>query len=438
MTKLPYPTITLQILDSTKYPLSELYDLIDRCSQPSFDRWTNTVQLWLVQMIITRPLLESMIELLNLPLVKDPSGTSDKEFRWIRVLINDCEFAQRHITSSSMDDEDDEDYCTIDDMDRLFSAIAHRTLEVSINRCSNIVSGFLSIHHLDHFDVHTLSINQKEALSALKAAKLGDMIQGSIHLRKLELRLPFQGGARELFVALANAIGIQELSLTDAWKRHYQRKHLPALLFGDNRNNNGPVMQLLRNPQNQLRKLGLFNMSLKDHHLIMLLPMIATSQIESLCVSSNVIQLQGMLEFASFLPRMPTLKYVSFGSNPWEDSSEDRKKVGEALLQGMIGNLSIETVNGIAKTPQAPRLWHYVALNRAGRRILASSSQPIADGLWPLVLERAGTTLWYWGFNQVALDMGDEREYDGQANAVYYFLQNCPKIMSFRLSPKVM
>ena len=108
------------------YSASELKKYIDRCSKPSFDRCSN-VLLHLERNYIDRPLLESMIEFLNMPFAKDPTGTGNEEFKWIWVLMEECTFAERFAIAPNNIEED----CrTLDDIHRLFLAIAHRAVHV--------------------------------------------------------------------------------------------------------------------------------------------------------------------------------------------------------------------------------------------------------------------------------------------------------------------
>lgn len=97
----------------------------------------------------------------------------------------------------------------------------------------------------------------------------------------------------------------------------------------------------------------------------------------------------------------------------------------------MMENSSIVSMHGIEHTPQALHLLHYAAMNSAGRRILCPS-ESIPDGLWPIVLERVGKILSYTSFealdNTQPISMSAAR-----ANSVYYYLQNCPKILSYRV-----
>jgi hypothetical protein len=66
---------------------------------------------------------------------------------------------------------------------------------------------------------------------------------------------------------------------------------------------------------------------------------------------------------------------------------------------------------------------HFLAINRAGRRILTFSRIYIPLGLWPLVLERAGKKISYLGFRY-----HDPRWGQGprRANAVFFLMRNLP------------
>ena len=91
-------------------------------------------------------------------------------------------------------------------------------------------------------------------------------------------------------------------------------------------------------------------------------------------------------------------------------------------------NVSILTMDGAGKVPKMQatiRLWNIVALNRAGRQLLTASS-PIPDGLWPLVLERAGKYRTYQDIHSLCNDW--YVRYSG----VFFMLRNCPKLFSFR------
>lgn len=177
-----------------------------------------------------------MIDFLNLPFAKDPTatGTDDDEEeeltgRWFWVTIEGC----RMVLAVVRDNDDywvEEETCALDDMNRLFSAIAHRALKVYINNSPTVTSAFLSSSHSDHFEVDRLQIHQKEGLPALHYSKLDDMIQQSARLKVLFLRLSLVNGAHGLFAGLANAINLQALFLCDESDTPLQRKDVADLL----------------------------------------------------------------------------------------------------------------------------------------------------------------------------------------------------------------
>ena len=94
-----FPTMRVVLLPREDDAVKQLNDLIRRCSEPSFDRWANLVSLEVVDRILTRLVVESMMELLNLPFAKDPSGTScEEEGRWIRVLMERSSICEKYYT----------------------------------------------------------------------------------------------------------------------------------------------------------------------------------------------------------------------------------------------------------------------------------------------------------------------------------------------------
>ena len=391
-------------------PHSRLNDLICMFSEPSFDQWNYSVRFEVVLLAITRPLLESMIKFIDLPFAKDPTGTTDEEIKWISVKFDGCRFDQQ---------------CTLDDIRRLFLAISHRAAEVWFDRSGDVLSKFLSIcNRDDQLEASALRMDHSDELSAERFVQLGDLIQRSVHLKKLFLYLPFMDRAHKVFAALANAIELRQLSILELWRKLDKRKDFGDLVAGEN--GDGPLIRLLRNPQNHLKELTLRDTGMKDHHLIAVLQRIPSTQIEHLDFSCNLIQMPGMLEFGNLLPKMKSLKVVYFHDNAWEDlPADDRNTIGAALVQGMMENMSIENTYATKRIPQHRLLWHYVALNRAGRRIV-QSPEPIADGLWPRILARVGPNVRLWGekYGYFGID------HNAAANVIYYFLQNCPRILS--------
>ena len=73
---------------------------------------------------------------------------------------------------------------------------------------------------------------------------------------------------------------------------------------------------------------------------------------------------------------------------------------------------------------QGRLLWHYLVVNRAGRRLL-TSSHPIPDGLWSRVLERASDEKRYTcTIGEMGGDLANEGGHVAKYNAVYFLLQN--------------
>ena len=148
------------------------------------------------------------------------------------------------------------------------------------------------------------------------------------------------------------------------------------------------------------------------------------------------------MEFTRQLPKMHSLKYVRFGSYSWQVSENACNTLGNALLQHIMENTCIESVDELDCFPQAPLLWHCLVLNRAGRRFL-TSSHPIPDGLWSHVFERASDEKRYTIDEVDDIASDDKRYTNGEMggsvategvhiaryNAVYFLVQNFPKIL---------
>ena len=112
-----FPTIRVALLPREDDAVKQLNDLIRRCSEPSFDRWAYLVSLEVEDRILSRPVVESMMEFLNLPLAKDPSGTCEEECRWIRVLMERSSICEKYYTPGWSE----ENPCTYEEKKRLLS-----------------------------------------------------------------------------------------------------------------------------------------------------------------------------------------------------------------------------------------------------------------------------------------------------------------------------
>ena len=113
---------------------------------------------------------------------------------------------------------------------------------------------------------------------------------------------------------------------------------------------------------------------------------------------------------------------------PWCDGH----RVGAALLEGIMEDTWMESMDGLgSNTPQAHLLWHYLDMNRSGRRILVYS-QPVSDdcgpGSWNEPGKRVSRPRYasLWDFGQPI------RPSFSQVNTVYFFLRNFPNLLSFQ------
>jgi hypothetical protein len=128
------------------------------------------------------------------------------------------------------------------------------------------------------------------------------------------------------------------------------------------------------------------------------------------------------------------LKEVHLVSNPWVTPHCQRKKCVAALARGMATNYSIQNMflGNYSECPgkKYRLVRHYVTLNYAGRKILHDSNNSknhnpnVPLGLWPWILERAGTSL---TCPPGAKDC-KQRERERRINALFYFVQNSPSV----------
>lgn len=342
--------------------------------------------------------------------------------------------------------------CSDDDLQVLFSALMGQTQHLIISFSPQIFAFLTRITALDQLDVNSLTINQRDSSSLFNYARLGDMIQRSSQLTKLDLLLDFCEVPHEMFESLSNAIQLQELTL-----RHMrdgletsqeERKQILSHLVVDE-HGHGVVARLLQNPQCRLQYLDLSRTGLEDHHFTALAHLLHTSHLKYLDVADNNIQAQGIMEFALQLPKIQTLKTMVLLPNPWlpeGQCSSNAEECGVALVRGMMENYSVEYLKEdrcsdpltLEDYPQSNILMHLADLNRAGRRVLASDTT-IPRGLWPCILERAGTTISYRPRYKETAHVVErlpgttmanavlaEHQPARKANTVFFFLQNCP------------
>lgn len=312
-------------------------------------------------------------------------------------------------------------------MYRMLSAFSRRAARMRIWRSPDILSCLLSNSHLDHLEVEDLDIHQDTRLSDLEYSRLSVLIQRNVRLKRLSLEIPLEGIPVELFEGVANCIQLLSLCLRDTRPAYTPQSEevISNLVLGRD-GGKEVVARLLRNPQHQLRELDLFCMNLADHHLIGLVQLLPTSKIEVLDLSDNEIQTPGFLEFARQFPRMQSLKRTCLGRNRWETTDHDCNICGQALLQGVQENTSIRWLDWLQVFPQAPLLWYYLVLNQAGRRILDPSFRAIPDGLMALY---TGTEAIYLQKCLQRPRYISETVYNIEANVVYFFLRNVPKLL---------
>jgi hypothetical protein len=174
---------------------------------------------------------------------------------------------------------------------------------------------------------------------------------------------------------------------------------------------------------NQLRILDLSHLHLQDHHAgaIGKALTLTDSRLEELNLSFNDIGCDGIVQLSHYLKDIHHLRKLALTPNPWGATCINNAG-GQALLQGMQQNTSIEYLDSLLFIKQAPMLRYCTTMNRAGRRILLNDNNNNDDddkaiplGLWSQLLERTGMILY-----------GADNETKSQVDALHYLLRNGP------------
>lgn len=410
---------------------------------PPIERYV--LRFWNVA--ITPTVLALFVKLLHQSLPNSDTHNGGKESKWALITFECCRFRQPPLRpggAATATHESIERPCTPNELQTLYSALVQRTRCLSIDGSPEILAGFLTSPELDPRDLESLYIGQGEEISSVAYERLTEIIQGSPQMKKLGLHLPFREAPLAIYDTLANLINLQRLT--------FGGDALSNLVAGER-----VVPRLLLNPQSQLQQLHLRAMALGDRDFVEIVRLLPQTQIEVLNVACNDIHVESIVEFARQIPNLRTLKKARLRPNPWTEpdatSLVTLEECGTALVEGMMANYSVEYLDileaysveyvdnlededadpppetwlrGSMKTlecsPEMTLLMHYATLNQAERRLLISSS-PVPLGLWPLVLERAGTTLEYPFF-----DNDSEKQQQFKATAVYYLLRQSPMI----------
>ena len=257
-------------------------------------------------------------------------------------------------------------------------------------------------------EMHELDLYQLRLLSRLECERLGALIQRSVGLRHLQLRLSHAEDPQMLVESIGNAVHLRELRIRG-------RMYGMPLQQG-----NDIAIRILQNSQNRLQKLYLPLNGVSDCCFMEIVEMLPTLPLEVLFLPGNNIQSQGILAFAAQLPRIKCLKEVFIGGNPWESDPERFEQCWMALLEGLIENFSIESLRVCKYSALDKLVQYYSNLNRAGRRILATPNS-VPASLWPLILERAGNAT--YNVDESIIDY-ESTVQQYRAESISFFLQN--------------
>lgn len=327
----------------------------------------------------------------------------------------------------------------------LAKALADQVNDLLIDETGDLLTIVLEQKRLQ-FQNLTIRL-RKHGLTVEQCLMLGKRIANSPELKRLSLKETDIHAPALLAPGIATCYHLETLILADtssmpAASPRVQQQALADLLLVSNtnsRNKNaanpryppkpkygiGAVLRLLLSPASCLKVLDLSNLHLQDEHAATLAKALTINNtLEQLNLSFNDIGLAGVLEVAHHLPRMQKLRKLALKPNPWGDN--DRDEGGQALLEGMKHNVSIEYLDSLLMIPQAPMLRYYTILNRGGRRIVmngnsSNGNKPVPRALWPIILERASKIFY-----------GVAEEKKAKLDALYYFLRNNGPVLIFQ------
>lgn len=382
------------------HTICDLQQCIDTILNPVLFSPTEHYDLTLEDVVIARRVQGLLVELLNVRLPsKAPTANA---LKWRSINIFGCRFAQpsdnSHRTANYC--------CSLEERNTLATGLAGRPDRLWLLDCREILDCLL-FNSPRLFEVKEWHINQHE-LSGLECARVGDLIQQSVHLKMLWLQANNVQDPLALAQGFANAAHLQivRLGMKDWYREEEPAQRFTDLLFREGWNGiMGGVLQ------SRLKELNLWEMYIDDSHFMMIAQMLPTSQLESLFVYGHKIGLQGIVEFGRQLPRIKCLKELHLGYN--SRVAKHHEECCEALLQGMLENYSMELFFVSCKDD---RIDYLTYLNRVGRRILATSSL-VPAGIWPLLLQRA---------ERCRVGMSSAWEFQAPAQCIYFFLQSFP------------
>jgi hypothetical protein len=372
--------VGLYCIDSQKTCHQRLQSCFDEISKPSL---TGRLDLIINDIRFTPSILALLIQVLNQPLCKVGAGTAT-DTKWDKVVLRHCSFAAPRTTPLKADDEG---FCSADDIQILASSLVNRTWNLCLRHCYEIP---LLVFNAPHPMLKGLFLHDL-LLSTLDFAKFAGWLQRCVSLIDLELwHVRLEEPRLLLAEAFPHSFNLECIRLRPGKYGHHQEALSDLLLTRDG--GIGTIVSLLRHPQSRLQRITLTDMHLEDCHFLSIIEMLPTSQLQDLDLCCNKIGRDGIMAFASQLPRIKCLKSVDIHLNYWDNSeqraTERYKECIAALARGMTENHSLEGF-----LPHDQLLDFFLRVNRTRRRILAVAHS-IPVGLWPSILKEVGPSKW--------------------------------------------
>jgi len=348
--------------------------------------------------------LQLLVKLLNTPFSQQ---IDDINLKWHRIEFYNCTIQM------SKRQKQYQEYVRLMTV-TLFTRLQH----LRLHKCEQVIEQLLPHVQVEKVKIESLMLTPRYDSWTTNSLILANVIQLNTSLEYLFIDV-HAAAPKKLAIALSASCHLQSLSLscrenTEISPQKHQRA-LSELIYDET--GHQAVIRLLQNPNSQLQRLSLRNLKLDDKHLIAISQVVPTSKLKKLDIARNYFTSRGVLEFARHLPLMKCLEKVNLSPEHIR-TFQNLSECVAALIDGVKSNTSIKKLDFInplekCKVDKAIVLLdYYCTLNRAGRRILSTTQQPVPLGLWSKILERTSVEF--------------SEEETKKVDSIYFLLQNSP------------
>jgi Ran GTPase-activating protein (RanGAP) involved in mRNA processing and transport len=278
-----------------------------------------------------------------------------------------------------------------------YGAVCLRELHLGENELGDDGVAVLTTGLLKNKSVRLLDL-RSNGISAEGCLSLQGLIVSSQYLESLRLANNEIGnfGVSALARGLQGPDSVlQKLDLSATGIDHDGSSAIATMLLRTNGSKHNPCLRELNLALNSVGDVGAAAISKA---------LVRNSTLTWLCLRRNGITNIGALAFAKAIPKMSGLKELMLTRNRIDQEG------AAALLQGLRGNVELEylLVEDKVSDPISKEIFHWIRLNKAGRRLFRQPKIPIT--LWPHVYSR----------------------FSADVDVLYYFLKEKPEFFSNR------